>query len=317
MKLNILYHDNCFDGAASAAVFARFYRTAIDPAAEVGYSGVQHTPEDPFPPDVFGGDVNACVDFRYSPSPRLEWWFDHHVSAFQSPEDREQFLRDTTGHKFYDPEARSNTKFMAGILRDRFGWSSPHFEELIQWADTIDGAQFPDAATAVELVHPALQVMTWLEHEKDPARRIQLIGDLQERSIAEIAASPYVADTLVPILERHRQVIDIIRQRAVLRDGVVLFDLLDTGIDAHNKFIAYMLFPRCTYVVGLTRSPYRVKISIGSNPWSPERRRHNIAEICERYGGGGHPVVGAISLPPGQEERARAIAQEIIAELSQ
>ena len=29
MRLRILYHDNCFDGLASAAVFARFYREAL------------------------------------------------------------------------------------------------------------------------------------------------------------------------------------------------------------------------------------------------------------------------------------------------
>ncbi len=158
--------------------------------------------------------------------------------------------------------------------------------------------------------------MTWLEQEKDPALRIRLIRDFQEKTIAEVAAAPYIADALQPILERHRQAIEIIRARATESRGVVFFDLLDTGIDAHNKFIAYMLFPGCRYTVGLTKSPSRVKISVGSNPWAPEKRTHDIAEICQRYGGGGHPVVGAVSLPPGEEERARQIAREIVAELS-
>ncbi len=316
MKLKIVYHDNCFDGAASAAVFARFFREAVDAAADVAYAGVQHKVGDPFPPDAFDGDVNACVDFRFSPSPRLDWWFDHHVSAFQPPEDREAFLADTSGKKFYDPTARSCTKLMAGILAERFGWSSRHFDELVAWADLIDGAQFPDARTAVALEAPALRIMTWLEHERDPALRIRLIRDFQDKSIAEVAAASYIADALVPILERHREAIEIIRRRAVEADGVVFFDLLDAGLDAHNKFIAYMLYPGCRYTVGLTRSPSRVKISVGSNPWAKQERTHNIAEICQRYGGGGHPVVGAVSLVPGEEERARGIAREIVAELS-
>ncbi len=41
----------------------------------------------------------------------------------------------------------------------------------------------------------------------------------------------------------------------------------------------------------------------------------NLARICERYGGGGHARVGAISFPPDQEEQARAAAREIVAEL--
>jgi hypothetical protein len=42
-----------------------------------------------------------------------------------------------------------------------------------------------------------------------------------------------------------------------------------------------------------------------------------MAKICERYGGGGHPVVGAVSLPPGDVARARTVADEIFAEIAQ
>ena len=76
------------------------------------------------------------------------------------------------------------------------------------------------------------------------------------------------------------------------------------------------LVPETTYSVAVTRTPQRTKISVGSNPWSPRPRTHNIATICERYGGGGHAVVGAVSYSPDEVERARATAREIIAELS-
>jgi nanoRNase/pAp phosphatase (c-di-AMP/oligoRNAs hydrolase) len=54
---------------------------------------------------------------------------------------------------------------------------------------------------------------------------------------------------------------------------------------------------------------------VGSNPWTPEAPKHNLASICERFGGGGHPRVGAISLPPGHAAEARKIAAEITSEL--
>ena len=316
MTVKILFHDNCFDGAASAALFARFSRDRLDPPAPVRYLGVQHRPGDAFPPDAFDGDVNACVDFRYSTSPRLDWWFDHHVSAFQAPGDRAHFEARRDGHTFYDPTARSCTKFEAGILADKFGFDAQPFAELIDWADIIDGAQFADAETAVALEAPALRLMTWIETNKDPAATIRFIEDLQHRPIAGIAADAYIAGPLGPVLLRHQQAIGVIRDRARAHDGVVFFDLLDTGIEAHNKFIPYMLFPDCRYVLGLTRSPARVKISVGSNPWSREPRTHNLAAICERYGGGGHPVVGAISLPPADLDRARTIATDIVRELA-
>jgi nanoRNase/pAp phosphatase (c-di-AMP/oligoRNAs hydrolase) len=118
------------------------------------------------------------------------------------------------------------------------------------------------------------------------------------------------------VLAAHNGNIELIRRRAVSADGVVYFDLADDGVAAHNKFIAYMLFPDALYTVGVTRSSQRAKISVGSNPWSSRERTHNIAKICERYGGGGHPVVGAVSLPPEQLERAREIAGLIRDELA-
>jgi len=43
----------------------------------------------------------------------------------------------------------------------------------------------------------------------------------------------------------------------------------------------------------------------------------NLAHVCERYGGGGHARVGAISFEPNQEARARDAAREIVTELRQ
>ena len=40
-----------------------------------------------------------------------------------------------------------------------------------------------------------------------------------------------------------------------------------------------------------------------------------LAQVCERYGGGGHARVGAISFEPNQEARAREAAREIVTEL--
>jgi nanoRNase/pAp phosphatase (c-di-AMP/oligoRNAs hydrolase) len=39
----------------------------------------------------------------------------------------------------------------------------------------------------------------------------------------------------------------------------------------------------------------------------------NIADICERYGGGGHARVGAVSFSPEKVDDARKAAREIAA----
>ena len=56
-------------------------------------------------------------------------------------------------------------------------------------------------------------------------------------------------------------------------------------------------------------------MSVGSNPWAPAEPTVNLAKVCERYGGGGHARVGAVSFGVTEEEAARKAAREIVAEL--
>ena len=71
MKLRLCFHDRCFDGASSAAVFTRFYRERIHHDAEFLYTGMTHKASRPFEDGIFDGDENAIVDFKYSSSPQL------------------------------------------------------------------------------------------------------------------------------------------------------------------------------------------------------------------------------------------------------
>jgi nanoRNase/pAp phosphatase (c-di-AMP/oligoRNAs hydrolase) len=58
-----------------------------------------------------------------------------------------------------------------------------------------------------------------------------------------------------------------------------------------------------------------MKVSVGSNPWSRREPTVNLAKVCERYGGGGHARVGAISFEVNQNEAAHKAAYEIVEEL--
>jgi hypothetical protein len=314
MRLKILYHGNCFDGCASAALFARFYVEREGARLEaVRYAPLQHGQGDPFPKDAFDADVNACVDFRFSASPGLHWWFDHHVSAFPTPADRAAFERDASGQKFWDPTAPSCAGFAARTLAERHGWRADDLAELVRWADVIDAARFASPSVAVRLEEPALRLMTLLEATKDPQVPTRIIEAMQHRPLADIAAEPWVTGPLTPILERHLAAVDVVRRLARVEGGVVSVDLGGTGIESANKFIAYALFPEAAYTVVVTRDAKRAKVSVGSNPWARPARPHDIARLCERYGGGGHPVVGAVSLAPDRLDDARRIAAEIAA----
>jgi hypothetical protein len=315
MRVRVLYHDHCFDGAAAAAYFTRFIQGAMHPDAEFAFTGMAHKPSQLFEDSLFDGDENAIVDFKYSSNPKLTWWFDHHQSAFLTPEDAEHWKRDRSGKKLYDPSYKSCTFYLSTIARERWGFAAPDLAELVQWANIIDGAQYSDAKTAVELGEPAMQLTLVIENAKGSVTVQQIIRWMRERSLAEIMREPSVQDLYKPLYETHLRSIDVIRSRAYPDHGVLYFDLTGLEIEGYNKFIPYYLFPKCTYTVSVSNSSFRTKISVGSNPWAEETPKHNLASICERYGGGGHPRVGAISLPPGDAAQARRIAGEIVAEL--
>lgn len=317
MNVQVLFHDNCFDGAASAAVFTRFYREKVRADATFTYQGLAHKPgAEGIDPAVFTGTENAIVDFRYSQDARLTWWFDHHVSAFQQPGDEAHFQADTSGRKFHDAHRKSCTKYLADVARERFGWDASPLADLIHWAELIDGAQFPSPQMAVALEEPSLRIMTVLESAKSPDLIPEVIRRMQHESLADIAASPLIAEPLAPLLERHMLNMEQVRAKARYEQGVVFFDLADEGVDSLNKFIAYALYPEARYTLWVGQGPKRAKVSLGSNPWKPELRRHDLAAIASRYGGGGHPVVAAVSFKPGELDKARAAYREILAELS-
>jgi hypothetical protein len=315
MRVRILYHDHCFDGAASAAYFSRFLEERFHPDAEFLFTGLAHKADQIFEDWMFDGDVNAIVDFKYAPDPRLTWWFDHHQSAFLSPEDAEQYRRNPSEKKLYDPDAPSCTGFIARVARERWGWEAPDLAELVRWAEIIDGAQYPDAKTAVEMPAAAMKLTLVIEGVKGSEPVQQIIRWMRRRPLEEIIAEPEIQQLFVPLYERHLRSIEIIRSRARCVNGVVSFDLIGYDLEGYNKFIPYYLFPESVYSVSVSTSSFRTKVSVGSNPWAPRPPRHNLATICERYGGGGHARVGAISFPLGEHEAARKVAQEIAEEL--
>jgi hypothetical protein len=143
----------------------------------------------------------------------------------------------------------------------------------------------------------------------------RIIGYMQHMTLETIVQQRDIQELYRALYERHLKSIGIIRDQASESGGVITFDLTGCDLEGYNKFIPYYLFPHGTYTVSVSPSSFRTKISVGSNPWAPEEPRHNLASICERYGGGGHARVGAISLEPGQVDEARRVAAEIATEL--
>ncbi len=322
VNCRVLYHNHCFDGACSASLFTRFHRECIGTATDFSYVGLVHRAGGLFDERAFAEGENAVVDFKYVASPQLTWWFDHHLSAFLTPEDQADFeLGQVDGsqtmRKFYDPAYVSCTSLIADVATANFGFDAAPLTELIHWANIVDGARFESAQTAVAMAEPALKLTMIIESSPDETLVRRLIPLLTEMKLQQVLDQPFVQEQLGPLMKQHQAAIALIGERSSLHKGVITFDIMDKPIEGYNKFIPYALHPLATYTVGLSRSSFRTKISVGTNPWTPLPASElvNLAAICERYGGGGHARVGAISFPPDRGDEARVTAGEIVAEL--
>ena len=322
LDCKIFFHDKCFDGACSASLFTRFHRECVKTVDTFSYQGLVHKAGGLFEEEDFGPGENAIVDFKYSNSPRVTWWFDHHLSAFASAEDfaefeRGQVVRAASPKMFYDASYTSCTGLIMDVAEQKFGFSTKGLEELRYWADIVDGAKYESAASAVEMGAPAMKLTLVIESASDHALVPKMIPLLTEMSLQEVLDQGFVKELVEPLMERHLAALELIRERIEVSAGVITFDITDQPTEGYSKFIPYYLHPEGTYVVGLSKSSFRVKISVGTNPWTtrPVEDLVNLAEICERYGGGGHARVGAISFPRDEEAAARRAVGEIVAEL--
>ena len=169
----------------------------------------------------------------------------------------------------------------------------------------------------MSVAEPAMKLTLIIESSQDPVFIPRMIPLLTEMPLAEVLAQPFVAPLLQPLLARHEEALALIRSRAEERDGTIFFDITDHPLEGFNKFIPYYLYPQAMYSIGLSKSSFRTKVAVGSNPWTvvDPTTMVNLAQICERYGGGGHARVGAISFEPGALEKARRVAHEIVEEL--
>lgn len=315
--LKIFFHDACFDGTTSAALFAAFHRDVIDPGAAAHPVGMVHKDGDPFEGVALDGDDHACVDFRFCADRRMRWWFDHHATAFQPPALRTIYESEHLPTWFFDPTAPSCAGLIARVLDVGWQWKPPaHLVEATTWADKIDAARFASAEDAVALTVPAQRLAAWLAHGRSPAETARYVQWLAGSSLAEIATRPEIAAELAVVEAERARELDAIGKLGVWHGDVIVFDRFAECGARSPGFLGYLLYPRCLYSVSGTRIAQNIKISVGVNPWAPQPRRHDIGALCARYGGGGHAAVGGVTLHPDELARAQETMTAIIDELA-
>lgn len=316
-RVVIATHGHCFDGLASAAMFVRLHRH-LAPGADYHFLAMGYGPgQRGVDPALLDGDENVILDYRFSPSPRLTWYFDHHVTAFADDEERRAFAEGAAGGRmFFDGGYGSCTKLVADVSRERFGLDDAPVAELVAWADKIDAARFATAAEATSREEPVMRLRAVAQIFGDADLLRRFVPRLLDEPLDAVATSDFVERAFAPIAAKEDDFRAAAEAAGRLAGGVVTVDLADREWEVAPTFVTYALFPAARYSVLLTRSRAQCKLSIGYNPWCGAARGHDIAAICARYGGGGHPVVGGVSRRIDQLPEARRIAAAIAEELA-
>lgn len=316
MQVVVATHGHCFDGLCSAVVFTRLLSALRGPGVRFRYWACGYSAAQRNTAELLDGDENAILDYRFAPSPRLHWYFDHHPTAFASADDR-QFFEARRAHQFYhyDSSYSSCTKLIRDVALAQYGVAMPELSPLVGWADKIDSAAFESAEAALDASHPVMQLAGLVEHHGDSALVSRLAPQLLESSLEEVASRSEYRQSYRQIRRKKAAFAKRVQQAARSLDRVVIVDLSDAELESYGKFVTYALYPEAMYSVILGSFKNGARINVGYNPWSPQKLDRDLSSICGRYGGGGHPFVGGISFPPEEMQRARNVAREIALEL--
>ena len=317
MKVVVATHGHCFDGLASAVLFTRLLGALDGKKRQCVYRGCGYgNGQSRADASLLSGDENAILDYRFSATEKVTWFFDHHRTAFQTSEEQQVFEANRdNGRYFYDPDYSSCTKLISDVSWRHFAMKDPALDELVRWADIVDSARFDSPEQAVNRTDPVLRMVSVVEHYGDDKFIARMVPELSSKPLLEVAQSQFIEDRFKPLGEKHGRFVERVRESGQRMGRVVFVDLTSSVLDSVGKFVTYALFPDSVYsvIVGVLKSG--AKVSVGYNPWSGKPLDTDISAICARHGGGGHPVVGAISFRSNEVDRAREVARSIAEEL--
>jgi hypothetical protein len=295
--LTVYLHFPCFDGVISAVLACEYLERKrgwkTGQIVPVNYSERESWTTRPLDKPA------AVVDFLYHP--QADFWADHHQTTFLTPELEADAKRRDTDSVLYDAGALSCAEVIwrksYRILRE------PRFREMVEWARRIDGARYDSVEEAVLGNAPALRISFSFLRDSSAAYCRFLVESLRSKSLAEVAASPHVAECYQSARKAIRSGQQLFRKASRMeKDGIVVFNVKEAGNVLLSRYAPYLAYPNARYSVGIMDTGNGAKITAMRNPW---RRFKSVplGQIFSHYGGGGHQRVASVLLKDSQEAK--------------
>lgn len=320
--LSILFHDD-FDGAASAALLMALL---VNYGFELGFDfkAVDYGTEalgwerQPYPgilgPD-FEGDF-AVVDFQYHRG--ALHFFDHHPTAFRTPEDRAHFDARAGDPAFV---RWLPTPSCAQLIFDEMPpEGQDFFRPVCEAANLIDQARYPTADDYFQARRPEIGI-SHAFHALTPAEKTRVIAHLAKADLE--AARTAVQDKVGAAVADSLAALDAVQEHCELRGSVVIQDSVRPGLGM-VRFAPFYYHPESRYALTIYPRGADVGVALGKNPWvdfDPLLEGVHLGQIAARVGGGGHPYAAGAQFRqsewPVPYSAAWRFAADVARELSQ
>jgi hypothetical protein len=281
--------------------------------------------------EVRRGDIIANLPYH----PNCTLWFDHHITNTMPDFDRpimpgkggfrlapsaarvvyEYYTEIGQRREAQTPAETPNGKITAPELR-RF-LSAERITYLLQEADRVDAGQL----TRQDVMNPQGYVLISMttdgRYAEDEPYWLRIINLLRDKDLQETMNDPEVANRCKKVLDYQEKLRAILLANSALKGNVIYVDLRRVhDIPDGNRFLLFTLFPQGNIAVKVSYDTQRentTAISVGYNIFN-KTSTVNVGELLQRYGGGGHKVVGSCRVP---NDKAGQAIKEIVAALTE
>ena len=270
--------------------------------------------------EVRNGDVIANLPYH----PNCTLWFDHHITNTMPEFDR-PIMPGKGGFRLAPSAARVVYEYYteAGNRHKATGKSdseegelflaSERIKFLLQDADKIDAGQL----TREDVLNPQGYVLVSMttdgRYVEDESYWLRIIDLLRDKSLEETMDDAEVKRRCQKVLAFQEKLRAILLANTTLKRNVIYVDLRQVhDLPDGNRFLLFTLFPQGNIAVKVSYDTQRADttaISVGYNIFN-KTATVNVGELLQRYGGGGHKVVGSCRVPNDKAEQA---IQEIVA----
>ena len=274
--------------------------------------------------EVRNGDVIANLPYH----PNCTLWFDHHITNTMPEFDR-PIMPGKGGFRLAPSAARVVYEYYmeAGNRHKATGKSdgeegelflaSERIKFLLQDADKIDAGQL----TREDVLNPQGYVLVSMttdgRYAEDEPYWLRIIALLRDKSLEETMDDAEVKRRCQKVLAFQEKLRAILLANTTLKRNVIYVDLRQIhDLPDGNRFLLFTLFPQGNIAVKVSYDTQRADttaISVGYNIFN-KTATVNVGELLQRYGGGGHKVVGSCRVPNDKAEQA---IQEIVAAVTE